>query len=157
MDMMNEEYRNLKSGLESLRAEMVALNHSLDELKRDYARLADSDYKDTIQDEDRKLLNETLQELRAVHTGNKMLFLTAVCVVIVCVGLNGWTLWKMRDNLAQVNHNYELTTAILSNDAHYWFDGLNYVVAHESPAGVYLQRVYADYQKAKAAQSAPQE
>jgi len=159
MDMMTDEYRDLKNTIENLRAEMNVLSDSLNEMKRDYSRLNEKSFKDTIENEDRKLLNSVLQEVQSAGNANKALFFVAVGVVIGCLGFNFWTQWKMKAQLDQVNHNYELTTAILSGDAHYWYDGTNYVVARESPAGAYLQKVYADYQRAKAAaqQAAPQE
>lgn len=149
---MNDEYRELRAEIELLRGEIMSLNDTVAELRREVANNSErgSEYKSTIENEDRKLLQELFRDARTVNRGNGVMFLVAVAVVIACVGLNVWTQWKVKKDLEQVNLNYELTTAILSGDAHYWFDGTNYQVARESPAGVYLQKVYADYQKAKA-------
>lgn len=150
---MNDEYRELRAEIESLRGEIMSLNDTVSALRREVENNSErgSEYKSTIENEDRKLLQELFRDAKTVNRGNGIMFLVAVAVVIACVGLNVWTQWKVKKDLEQVNLNYELTTAILSGDAHYWFDGTNYQVARESPAGVYLQKVYADYQKAKAA------
>jgi len=158
---MSDEYRELRAEIESLRGEIISLNESIEEMRRDVAGFSErnGDYKSTIENEDKKLLSEILVGTRSVSRANGVMVIIAAVMVIACVGLNVWTQWKVKKDMERVNTNYELTTAILSGDAHYWFDGTNYQVARESPAGVYLQKVYAEYQKAKAeaAQAAPQE
>ena len=58
-------------------------------------------------------------------------------------------MYQMRQEVKATNEKYELITAILSGDSHYWFNGENYVIGRESPTGEYFQKVYEDYQKNK--------
>ena len=102
-----------------------------------------------MDEQDRTLLKQTINNVHTVYSDNKWLLKLGGAVVVLLLAYSLWNQYLMRQEVKQVSTNYDRITAILSRDKNYWFDGDNFNIAQESPTADYLRQVYAKYQEEK--------
>ena len=140
-----QEYEALRESVESLRKEIRALSIKID-------KQAES----ASDDKDRQLilnvnnrLESVQRDVRTANDNHKIMALAVVICIIASILISFWTQTKTRNYMEQVETDYRSTTAILSGDEHYWFDGENYRMGQESPTGEEYRQIREKVQQAK--------
>ena len=141
-----QEYEALRESVETLRKEIRALSIKID-------KQAES----ASDDEDRQLilnvnnrLERVQRDVRTANDNRKIMALAVVVCIIASILINFWTQTKTRNYMEQIETDYRSTTAILSGDEHYWFDGENFRMGQESPTGEEYRQIREKVQQAKA-------
>lgn len=149
-----QSYEGMKEAYEALRQDVNRLTAVVD-------KVAAPSFKRTIESRDRQLLEDVTRQmqdfikesrrtvvgLNNVDKSQKTIFYSVLIVTVSLVAFCFYNMYGMREQVNSTNEKYERITAILSGDAHYWFDGENFNVAKESPTGEHLKKVNEEFRE----------
>lgn len=68
-------------------------------------------------------------------------------LLVISLGVNFGVGWSVYSNTNQMKDSYAATTAILSEESHYWFDGENFQISRKAPVQKDLENALKVYKQ----------
>ncbi len=161
LDESKKSNEEAKKSYDDMKEVYERLGQKVDRLTVAIEKVAAPSFKQTIESRDRQLLEDVIRQmqdfskesrrtvvgLNNVDKSQKTIFYSVLIVTVSLVAFCFYNMYGMREQVNSTNEKYERITAILSGDAHYWFDGENFNVAKESPTGEYLKKVNEEFRE----------
>lgn len=135
-----KEYEKLTKQVADLSNEVKRLNGVME-------KIANPSFKQTIENNDRNLLEKVCQSLNETAGSLKMLLIIVAVAFVLDVGMNMYSSYNHNKAIDQVSTDYDYMTSILSGDRHYWFDGENYQLSRQAPETKRLEEAARNYAK----------